>query len=112
MDVVLSSQLLSYVVSNINMACRNLLGLNNIHVLEFLNKFIQLLNCVLALVLHHSLDFFDLPIQSRTSHVEVLVSNFTEKDVLVSENEVRIFVVLLLKLLSDFLIWIYDRVGY
>jgi len=99
-------------VSDVDMARGYLLGCHNIHILQLFDKSIKLLDIFLILVCHHLCNVLDLSIEVRASNIKMLVSNLMEQNILVGEYKVSSSIIRHFFLLSYFLVWVYNCIGY
>jgi len=109
-EVVVVPLGLTDVEGHVDVAGGDLLGLHDVHVLQLLDEFVKLLNGLLVLVRHHSLDVGDLLVEMGASHVEVLVPDFVEEGVLTGKSKVGEALIRHAEVLPHLLVRLHDCV--
>ena len=97
-------------MSNVDVRCHDFLRLYHIHVLKLFDEPIELLDCLLVLVTHHSLDVCDLLAQIRRCCIEMLISNLVEDGIFTCQDKISSTNLWYLELLSYLLLWVHDDV--
>lgn len=110
LNVVKISLTLCDIECDVDVLGGDLLGLDDVHVLELLDEPIELLNVLLVPVLHEVLDLCKLHSEVRTRIVEVLVPDLGEHGDVVSQLEVMRVIFLEFELLTNCLVGIHDLV--
>ena len=108
--VVHVSHRLSDVQSHVDVASRDLLGVDHIHLLQLRDEFIKLFDGLLILRRHHVCDFFEFVVEVGSSNVKMLISNLMENRVRVCQLKICVLILSYFLLLTNFLIWVHDSV--